>query len=170
MKLKSNFFIIFIILPVFLILNYKYLISEEELPKKFIERNAIDYFPCSDCHRNKTPNPTRRKLVKEHTNIQLKHAEKNIWCVNCHNLHNRDSLRLINGELIPFSRSFLLCGQCHGTIFRDWKVGVHGRRTGFWNGEKVYRLCVDCHNPHSPRFKPIKPKSPPWKPNDIKWQ
>ena len=170
MKFKLRIFVIFIILAVFLKLNGERLLSREEIPNNFLERGVMDYFPCSDCHRKKTPNPAKRKLLKEHTDIQLNHAVKNIWCVDCHNLANRDKLRLINGELIPFSKSFLLCGQCHGTIYRDWKVGVHGKRTGFWNGEKVYRLCVHCHNPHSPGFKPIKPKSPPLKPNDIKWQ
>ena len=28
-----------------------------------------------------------------------------------------------------------LCAKCHGTIYRDWQAGVHGRQNGFWNAE-----------------------------------
>jgi len=48
---------------------------------------------------------------------------------------------------VPFTASYELCGQCHGDKYRDWKVGVHGKRTGMWNGKKTYYLCVNCHNP-----------------------
>jgi hypothetical protein len=46
-------------------------------------------------------------------------------------------------------------------------VGVHGKRTGNWNGQKQYLLCVNCHNPHSPHFKPLKPMPPPIPPDKI---
>jgi hypothetical protein len=58
------------------------------------------------------------------------------------NPDDRDVLRLANGDLVSFEESYNLCGQCHGTIFRDWKAGIHGKRTGEWNGKKQYRLCV----------------------------
>jgi hypothetical protein len=32
---------------------------------------------------------------------------------------------------------------------------VHGKRVGRWDGDKTYFLCVNCHNPHSPRFKGV---------------
>ena len=57
-----------------------------------------------------------------------------------------------------------VCGQCHGDKYRDWKAGVHGKRTGYWNGKKQYLLCVHCHNPHQPHFKPLKPMPPPTPP------
>ena len=60
-----------------------------------------------------------------------------------------------------------LCGQCHGEKLRDWKVGVHGKRIGYWNGKKEYLLCVHCHNPHSPRFKELTPEPPPVRQEDI---
>ena len=72
------------------------------------------------------------------------------------------------GEAIPFTESYLLCGQCHGEKLRDWKVGVHGKRTGDWNGRKQYLLCAHCHDPHSPRFKPLKPLPPPVPPEQIR--
>ncbi len=125
-------------------------------------------FPCSQCHADMEVNKKRRKLFY-HTNIKFTHAEKQRWCLDCHNPDDRDKLRLASGKLITFEESYYLCGQCHGTIFRDWKAGVHGKRTGMWNGKKEYRLCVHCHNPHQPRFKPLKPLPPPIKPGDIKY-
>ena len=59
------------------------------------------------------------------------------WCFDCHNPDNRDKLRLANGKLVKFEESYILCGQCHGTILREWKAGLHGKRTGMWNGDKA---------------------------------
>jgi hypothetical protein len=121
-------------------------------------------FPCNDCHASQKPNPARRKL-EWHEDIQeiFDHDSQNRWCLDCHDLNNRDSLRLASGKLLNFKESYKLCGQCHGDKLRDWKVGVHGRRTGDWNGKKQYFLCVSCHNPHSPKFKQIKPEPPPFR-------
>ena len=74
---------------------------------------------------------------------------------------NRDMLHSASGKLIDFSESYKLCGQCHGPKLRDWKAGIHGRRTGQWNGEKQYLLCAHCHNPHSPKFPQLKPEPAP---------
>lgn len=120
-------------------------------------------FPCSTCHKALVPNPTRREL-QFHTEIVLKHDEEHRWCLDCHDANNRDVLHLANGDKVSFDESYKLCGQCHGEKLRDWKAGVHGRRTGYWNGEKQYLLCVHCHWPHAPHFKPIEPKPAPIRP------
>jgi len=120
-------------------------------------------FPCSNCHADLTPDPTRRELTM-HDDIVLKHDEEHRWCLDCHDLNNRDQLHLANGAPVPFTESYRLCGQCHGPQFRDWRTGVHGKRTGYWNGPKRYLLCVNCHNPHHPRFAPLKPLPPPVRP------
>ncbi len=126
-------------------------------------------FPCSDCHSEMEPNPERRTLVDMHDDISaiFDHDSENRWCLDCHDLNNRDSLRLASGRLLDFKESYKLCGQCHGEKLRDWKVGVHGKRTGYWNGKKEYLLCVHCHNPHSPRFKKLTPEPPPIRQKDI---
>ena len=95
-------------------------------------------FPCTDCHANFPPNPVRRKLVEWHEEISamFNHDSLNRWCLDCHDLNNRNYLRLASGKLLDFKESYKLCGQCHGEKFRDWKVGVHGLRTGEWNGKK----------------------------------
>lgn len=124
-------------------------------------------FPCSGCHKDLKPDPTPRALTAMHDDVVLRHGERGRWCFDCHNPDDRDKLRLASGKLIPFTESYLLCGQCHGDKYRDWKVGVHGKRTGEWNGKKQYLLCVNCHNPHSPHFKPLKPLPPPVPPDQI---
>jgi hypothetical protein len=114
-------------------------------------------------------NPERRELTY-HQNIQLKnHAEKQRWCLDCHNPDDRDKLRLASGKLISFEESYLLCGQCHGPVFKDWRTGVHGKRTGYWNGDKLYRLCAHCHNPHNPKFRSVKPLPPPKHPEKLQY-
>jgi hypothetical protein len=123
-----------------------------------------EIFPCSECHAEMEVNPERRQLEDMHDDIVLNHGPKDRWCFDCHNPDDRDRLRLANGTLIGFDESYRLCGQCHGTIFRDWREGIHGRRTGYWNGAKSYLLCAHCHNPHAPRFQPIKPLPPPVRP------
>ncbi len=125
-------------------------------------------FPCSNCHAGMDVNTTRRALKDAHTDIKLRHAEGVLWCLSCHNAANRDKLKLVNGDLINFSESYRLCGECHGNIYRDWKVGVHGKRTGYFNGQgqRTYFLCVNCHNPHDPKFKPLKPEPPPYRPEE----
>jgi hypothetical protein len=125
-------------------------------------------YPCSDCHADMEPNLERRELEDMHTDIVLNHAEGQRWCLDCHNPNDRDVLRLVSGETIPFDQSYRLCGQCHGDKFRDWKVGIHGKRTGFWNGDKQYLLCAHCHNPHDPAFKSMKPLPPPVRPGEAR--
>lgn len=124
--------------------------------------------PCRACHgpeKDFKINWTRTEVLRVHTNIQLHHGGERLWCLDCHNPTNRNFLTpLSDGKPIPFDESYKLCGKCHGTKYRDWKHGIHGKRTGSWNGTKTYYLCVQCHNPHKPRFKPLKPEPPPRKP------
>ena len=122
-------------------------------------------FPCSACHKDLKVNRARRTLTDMHTDIEFTHDAEHRWCLDCHDANDRDHLHLASGELVPFDESYRLCGQCHGEKFRDWRAGVHGRRTGEWNGHKKYLLCANCHNPHQPRFKPIEPKPAPVRPS-----
>ena len=116
-------------------------------------------YPCSSCHDGKTINTERRELsfhsdAGEPAQV-FDHDSANRWCLDCHDARNRDVLRSASGAAIPFTESYRLCGQCHGDKYRDWKVGVHGKRIGMWDGAKTYLLCVNCHNPHTPRWKGI---------------
>ncbi|MGA3019461.1 MAG: hypothetical protein ABSF62_20230 [Bryobacteraceae bacterium] len=122
-------------------------------------------FPCSNCHAGMPVDRTRRELTAMHTDIVLKHDETHRWCLDCHDATNRDFLHLASGERVPFEESYRVCGQCHGEKLRDWRAGVHGRRTGNWNGAKGYLLCAHCHNPHQPRFHALAPKPAPQPPS-----
>lgn len=124
-------------------------------------------FPCSACHAGMTVNRTRRVLKDMHEEIVLRHDEEHRWCLDCHDAANRDQLHLASGAPVPFEESYLLCGQCHGEKLRDWRAGVHGKRTGSWNGAKRYLLCAHCHNPHQPRFRAVAPMPAPQRPQRI---
>jgi hypothetical protein len=125
-------------------------------------------FPCSQCHQG--PGDPKRRELAFHDDVQstFDHDSEHRWCLDCHMNASRDVLHLANGDAVPFTESYRLCGQCHGDKYRDWRVGVHGKRVGMWNGQKTYYLCVNCHNPHSPRFKPLKPEPRPTRPEEMK--
>jgi len=159
--------------------------SEEKTqdPPKAVQQTAVEkagdihvppppftdgLFPCSECHADMEPNPTHRVLEEAHDDIVLKHDEGNRWCLDCHDAKNRDQLHLADGRPVDFKESYKLCGQCHGPKLRDWKAGVHGRRTGKWNGQKEYLLCAHCHNPHSPKFIGLKPLPAPIRPENLR--
>lgn len=125
-------------------------------------------FPCMDCHADLAPNRERRSLKLAHTEIVLRHDEEHRWCLDCHDAEDRNHLRLASGALVEFTESYRLCGQCHGTQYRDWKTGIHGKRTGYWAGPRRYLLCVHCHDPHSPRFRQLVPLPPPIRPQFLR--
>jgi hypothetical protein len=96
-------------------------------------------------------------IPKEHSDIVMGHGShgRNNNCFNCHNENNLTLLQTRDGHEVTFTNSQLLCGSCHGPTLRDWEAGVHGRTSGFWDrdlGAADRKLCVNCHNPHSPRF------------------
>ncbi len=116
---------------------------------------------CATCHRETTE--------PRHGNIVLRHGGEHRACLDCHHPDDRDLLRLAHGTTVPFEESYRLCGQCHGPQLREWKEGIHGKRTGMWDGEKQYLLCVHCHsNPHAPAIPPMRPLPPPARPEEIR--
>jgi hypothetical protein len=112
-------------------------------------------YPCKECHDG--PGDKTRRTLAFHEDIQtmFDHDAEHRWCLDCHDNADRNVLHLSSGDPVPFTESYRLCGQCHGDKYRDWRAGVHGKRIGHWDGEKTYFLCVNCHNPHSPRFKGV---------------
>jgi hypothetical protein len=112
-------------------------------------------FPCSSCHKDLPRNAERRELAYHDEQQSILSHGPDRWCLDCHDLQNRDVLHLTSGAPVPFAESYRLCGQCHGDKLRDWNAGIHGKRVGRWDGEKTYFLCVNCHNPHAPRFQGV---------------
>jgi hypothetical protein len=145
--------------------------AQGQKPQQLIQAEPPPFsegiFPCSSCHVE--PGDRTRRELGFHEEIKLNHGPpENRWCLDCHDSVNRDVLHLTNGDPVPFTESYRLCGQCHGDKYRDWRLGVHGKRVGQWNGQKTYFLCVNCHNPHSPAFKPLKPEPRPVRPEEMR--
>lgn len=114
---------------------------------------------CSECHKLFTPVPGENRVALQHTEIRLKHG-MNARCLNCHDGEDRDKLVLHNGTLVGFDEAPRLCSQCHGTVYRDWQKGVHGKTMGSWDassGKQVHLTCNECHDPHSPAFEAMAP-------------
>jgi hypothetical protein len=112
-------------------------------------------FPCMECHKDQKDKNRRELGFHDEQQSVFDHDAEHRWCLDCHDFENRNVLRLASGATVPFTESYRLCGQCHGDKFRDWRLGIHGKRVGMWDGAKTYFLCVNCHNPHSPRFKGV---------------
>lgn len=117
-------------------------------------------YNCMECHQLF---PARWRYddrpFNEHKDIVLDHGN-NRFCLNCHHASNRNAFADYDGAEIAQADVVKLCAKCHGTIHRDWQAGVHGRENGFWKadlGEKTKLRCIQCHDPHSPRFKAMKP-------------
>lgn len=122
---------------------------------------SSDVFPCSDCHDPEPDADTSRIEELFHEEIVMDHDNDNMWCYSCHSGPDRGELHLSSNEAVPLSESYRLCGQCHGSEYRNWEAGDHGKRTGSWSGVKEYRLCSSCHDAHSPRIQAIEPLPAP---------
>ena len=89
-----------------------------------------------------------------HQDVRLQHG-LNDRCINCHDSKDRERLTLRDGATVEFADTPRLCAQCHGTVYRDWQRGTHGKTLGSWmtNSAAQRRLsCNECHDPHSPRY------------------
>lgn len=123
-------------------------------------------YNCNACHQNFELSKETHTRIAEHTEIELDHG-LNESCYNCHNIDNLETLVDYEGTLVKFETSELLCRKCHGPTYRDWTHGAHGRPSGYWDerkGVSTKTTCVQCHDPHSPAFKPIAPAP---RPNDV---
>lgn len=144
--------------------------------KSYADRMAsggdVDMFDCYLCHdedeKVELTYDENNQLVipEEHEDIVLGHGPhgRNNNCFNCHNQNNLLRFEARDGRDLKFEQSSQLCGSCHGPTKDDWDTGAHGRISGYWDaklGEQRREDCVNCHNPHSPRFPGRKPAPPP---------
>lgn len=122
---------------------------------------------CASCHSLKPikPLPEQAKDLREfHQGLTFRHGE--LTCAHCHvpGARSHDTLHLANGDLLPMVDALRLCAQCHGPQYRDYSHGSHGGMQGFFStkfGPRTRNNCVDCHDPHSPRFQGGMPVLPP---------
>lgn len=118
-------------------------------------KSKIKRFKCSECHTKSIPElkASNLKGVKAHLNIQLNHATLDeLNCNSCHPTQNLDNLKSNLNAPIDFNLSFKVCAQCHSSAYKDWLGGAHGKRVKGWVNPRISHTCVDCHNPHSPKF------------------
>ena len=119
-------------------------------------------YNCMECHSLFSAKWRYDRPMAEHQNIKLDHGN-NRYCLNCHHATNRNAFNDYDGSEIAQTEVVQLCAKCHGTTFRDWQAGVHGRQNGYWlseKGTKTKLRCIQCHDPHSPKFKPMQPLPP----------
>jgi hypothetical protein len=127
-----------------------------------LRRTGFTY-QCNECHRSFLSSPERKTLNAEHMDLVLDHGQ-NDYCLNCHHYTNRNSYVAHDGSEIPADQAPQLCGKCHGLVLRDWENGAHGRRNGYWQkelGEQERLICIQCHDPHSPKFPSMIPMPGP---------
>jgi uncharacterized CHY-type Zn-finger protein len=133
----------------------------------------IQTMQCSMCHpggEQNAPMNTPRQIMMHQDIVsdasKLQHGRGAIWCFDCHNPADRDTLVDHQGQALSFNESHKLCGSCHGDTYSEWRMGLHGKRTGSWEvgGKKRWWTCTECHDPHTVqehRFNPVKPEPPP---------
>jgi hypothetical protein len=86
-------------------------------------KDHLQFFPCEDCHAVMPPNPQRRLLYSPHP-ATLEHGSGRIWCLDCHEPEDRNSLHTFAGEKVDFNDAYLVCGQCHYQPQKDWYYGA----------------------------------------------
>jgi hypothetical protein len=114
---------------------------------------------CQDCHRVFVSHDDTPRGLRQHQEIAVVHGI-NSRCFNCHHPSDRNLLTLRDGSPIPYDREEELCSQCHGTTYRDWQQGMHGKTLGYWSpalGEQQRLICTECHDPHRPAFRSLMP-------------
>jgi hypothetical protein len=124
-------------------------------------------YNCMDCHKLLQARWHYDRPMVEHESIKLNHGNSR-FCLNCHHPTNRNAFVDYDGAEIREADVVLLCAKCHGPIYRDWQAGVHGRRNGYWNtsqGTQTRLRCIECHDPHQPAFKVLKPLPAPGYPS-----
>lgn len=147
--------------------NHRVVLPKEHADLIFAMRNCGECHPPSDpVQVNYTPDGAVI-LPPAHQDLgHMAHGRylRNEYCYNCHDPNRLDHLHTPEGTEIGFDQATQLCAGCHGTQYRDWEAGAHGRRSGYWDraaGPMERQECTSCHDPHAPKFTPLIPLPPP---------
>lgn len=120
---------------------------------------------CVTCHsmRDKaTPPESTAELREFHVGMRFEHG--GLTCASCHRGGQPPMLGLADGRAVPTSEAMQLCAQCHGPQARSYSRSAHGGGRGSWDlsrGPRDRNHCVNCHDPHVPKFQPSIPVLPP---------
>lgn len=121
---------------------------------------------CQLCHMRKSLSfmPAKHETQIEHKGYSLKHSRIEMSCNSCHDANRSNLLKTSERYPATWSHSSPVCQSCHAVVFRDWSQGIHGKRVGKWNGNRVQNHCIDCHNPHSVKYIPTPARPAPVRP------
>lgn len=118
-------------------------------------KSKIKAYKCSECHTKSIPELKAKNLTgkKAHEHIKLLHASTDeLTCASCHPNQKLDHLKSNLNAAIDYNQSHKVCAQCHSSQYKDWLGGAHGKRIQGWVNPRISNTCVDCHNPHNPKF------------------
>lgn len=116
---------------------------------------------CTTCHNTRLPDATHgagNPAKAFHQGLVCNHDH--LACLACHGPNNYDELHLADGKGVLFKDAMDLCAQCHSKQKVAYDNGAHGGMNGYWDlsrGPRVRHVCVDCHDPHAPRFPQMQP-------------
>jgi len=116
----------------------------------------LAFVPCTDCHpvtvgADGKPTEPLPNGFEKHDIVLEKHdilGEGDEACLACHDDPTRDPGKLIlpDGSLVDITGdTSRVCQRCHFEKYRDWQVGVHGRREPKCSS-------AGCHDPHTPSW------------------
>ncbi len=122
---------------------------------------------CMSCHslREEHDLPWNANELDELEQVHQGMFYRHGWlsCSACHDPAQADRLRLADGTILEMTDAMRLCAQCHGPQARDYEQRSHGGMRGYWDrrrGPAIRNHCVDCHDPHDPRFPTVLPAPP----------
>ncbi len=128
-------------------------------------QGRVGAIACTTCHSVREPNFENRTpadLDEFHLKMPMLHGS--LACYSCHNPDDTDTLRLADSTAVEYPDVMTLCAQCHGSQARDYQHGVHGGMNGYWDlsrGPRTRNNCIDCHDPHVPKFPSMQPTFKP---------
>lgn len=120
---------------------------------------------CATCHEAMVPGAAQAGAARRgvfHSGVQIQHGGQT--CQTCHNQPLYETFRLSDGKALPYAEVMDLCGQCHSRQRADYRAGLHGGMTGYWDldrGPRERNNCLICHNPHRPAFPRVLPAPGP---------
>lgn len=108
--------------------------------------------------------PSSKTLSVADVTKSYRHIENQKKCRNCHVTDQGAGIKFLTGKSLQRKEIPELCGQCHGVVKRDWENSIHGKKLDTWKSSGRKLTCVDCHDPHDPKFKSMKAYPPPKRP------